>query len=519
MLVKRRIYRHLLIVRMSTRKCSLHRSILSVAVTTLFCFIALIKLQYHKYLYNSVTSIDTVHMRKETPTVSDTVTKVDVHVDIESVIRCKSQSMGCFNLAVMKEKIDRSEQSSLMSCLHDCSKSTYRYYGKIESTCYCANDSKHLVDIQSWTYCDKTSREDKRIEIFHITESCHKGFPEALVQKYYVGCVPLLPQIFIFDKDKVFRTSAPSIEKCIYLCEERKFPLAMKSREKTTCLCFEPRTVFRNATELETLLKQCDESSKEKSFHLYHTYQENRFCSSRAFLEPNESPVTALASPPGSGNTWMRYLLEVATGIYSGSSYGDKRLRKGGFIGECTTYNSGRTLAVKDHFMKEKNRNYKRAIILLRNPFHALLADYHRKYSGHVGTVDVEKLTLEVFKAYLSKSAPEWLRRLQRYFTHVKGDKVVVLYEDLVDNLLPQMRKVVNFFPRKLIEKYIPSLEDRLVCLILDHTGSFKRPKSEFPYYLFDEEVKTTIRKALDKLRNLFRQNNLGELPKSYSDT
>ena len=38
------------------------------------------------------------------------------------------------------------------------------------------------------------------------------------------------------------------------------------------------------------------------------------------FLDP-PGPLTALASYPGSGNTWLRYLIQQATGIATGSVY------------------------------------------------------------------------------------------------------------------------------------------------------------------------------------------------------
>ena len=36
--------------------------------------------------------------------------------------------------------------------------------------------------------------------------------------------------------------------------------------------------------------------------------------------------MTALVSFPGSGNTWVRYLLETASGIFTGSIYIDRRI-------------------------------------------------------------------------------------------------------------------------------------------------------------------------------------------------
>jgi len=41
-------------------------------------------------------------------------------------------------------------------------------------------------------------------------------------------------------------------------------------------------------------------------------------------------PVVGLVSYPGSGNTWTRYLLEGATGIFTGSLYNDIHLKKEG---------------------------------------------------------------------------------------------------------------------------------------------------------------------------------------------
>ena len=38
-------------------------------------------------------------------------------------------------------------------------------------------------------------------------------------------------------------------------------------------------------------------------------------------------PIVGLASYPSSGNTWIRYLVECAAGIFSGSMYNDVMLR------------------------------------------------------------------------------------------------------------------------------------------------------------------------------------------------
>ena len=60
-----------------------------------------------------------------------------------------------------------------------------------------------------------------------------------------------------------------------------------------------------------------------------------------------KGPLTALASFPGSGNTWIRYLLQQATGIATGSVYNSSQFLKSCFPGEGV-YN-GSVIAIKTH--------------------------------------------------------------------------------------------------------------------------------------------------------------------------
>jgi hypothetical protein len=75
---------------------------------------------------------------------------------------------------------------------------------------------------------------------------------------------------------------------------------------------------------------------------------------------------TALASFPRSGNTWLRYLIELATGATSGSVYDDRILPRG-----------REGIVIKTH---QCNRSeFDRAIHLVRNPFDAIESYFHWK--------------------------------------------------------------------------------------------------------------------------------------------
>lgn len=54
----------------------------------------------------------------------------------------------------------------------------------------------------------------------------------------------------------------------------------------------------------------------------------------------SQPTIPALASFPGSGNTWLRYMLQQATGILTGSVYKDYGLLKSGFPAESISNSS-----------------------------------------------------------------------------------------------------------------------------------------------------------------------------------
>lgn len=119
-------------------------------------------------------------------------------------------------------------------------------------------------------------------------------------------------------------------------------------------------------------------------------------CGTPVFLD-REQPTVALASTPGSGNTWLRYLLEQLTGVRTGSIYVDKALYWAGFVGENVSNAS--VLVVKSHTGTTPlhpwyDRTWMDAVILLvRNPYRAALSEFQRrKTRSHLSTVKAKSL-------------------------------------------------------------------------------------------------------------------------------
>lgn len=95
------------------------------------------------------------------------------------------------------------------------------------------------------------------------------------------------------------------------------------------------------------------------------------------------APRVLLHSYMGSGNTWLRIMLENVTGVYTGTVYHDLELVQQGMLGEGHTGTD--VLTVKDHCVRHMRGNrshcgqgYDKVLFLVRNPFHALVSERKR---------------------------------------------------------------------------------------------------------------------------------------------
>lgn len=133
------------------------------------------------------------------------------------------------------------------------------------------------------------------------------------------------------------------------------------------------------------------------------------------FLEQNVSRLrVALASFPGSGITWLRYLIEQATGIFTGSMDCDISLKHVGHMGEGVWTNQ--VVAVRVNLAhlnitgsenmticangfgvcQNDSAHFDKVVIVMRNPYTAILSEYNRM----VTLSHVEKLSLDHYREF-----------------------------------------------------------------------------------------------------------------------
>ncbi len=195
----------------------------------------------------------------------------------------------------------------------------------------------------------------------------------------------------------------------------------------------------------------------------------------------HSNPLVALSSIPGSGNTWVRYLLQQATGIYTGSVYHDPGLKKAGFGGEKVVDST--VLSIKTHSAGEEK--FDQAIVIVRHPKEAILAEFNWEYSRkslkqpnpHIGLVAQEEFYTKKWANHVAQWAKTWedfhLKWLNSDKFSKPGAMLIVFYDDLKSNTERELRRMLDFLKIKVDE-------DVIKCALSDQVrqGVFKRNKS-----------------------------------------
>ncbi|XP_070331560.1 sialate:O-sulfotransferase 2 isoform X2 [Odocoileus virginianus] len=306
-----------------------------------------------------------------------------------------------------------------------------------------------------------------------------------------------------------------SVDKCVDLCTEKEYPLAALAG--TACHCGFPTTRFPlHEREDEQLCAQkCSAEEFESCgtpsyFIVYQTQVQDNRCMDRRFLPAKSKQLIALASFPGAGNTWARHLIELATGFYTGSYYFDGSLYNKGFKGERDHWRSGRTICIKTHESGQKEiEAFDAAILLIRNPYKALMAEFNRKYGGHIGFAAHAHWKGKEWPEFVRNYAPWWATHTLDWLRF--GKKVLVVhFEDLKRDLFVQLGRMVGLLG-------VAAREDRLLCVESQKDGNFKRSglrKLEYDPYTAD--MQRTISAYIKTVDAALRGRNLTGVPDDY---
>ncbi|XP_050700470.1 WSC domain-containing protein 1-like [Eriocheir sinensis] len=229
-----------------------------------------------------------------------------------------------------------------------------------------------------------------------------------------------------------------------------------------------------------------------------------------------------LVSLPCSGSTWLRYMLEGATGLFTGSAYNDPLLHSGGFLGEGVPITPHTTLLHRTHgatIMPFSHDIYARyqsvdpdlpTVLLIRDPARAIISFWKLNnlvgMNKHVEEIPESRFEGEDFRDFVAEATLLWEElAVDRLLWAVKP-LFVLHYEDLQASPLPLLRRLLHFLS-------VPVDEGRLACLVAHPHGSFRRNTSS-KFDPFTAEEKKRFAQAVKRVDNLLGLLGYPRVPK-----
>lgn len=453
---------------------------------------------------------------------------------VKRKVKHKGTYVGCF-LDDSKERAlkgtvfydFRKMTSSL--CQDTCSESGYLFAGlEYGAECYCGN--RIAAPKTREEDCNLDCKGEKgsvcggvgRLSVFKV-EDLHPG-AKTYRNVHYRGC---------FRRPKNSTAAFPvraiqlnlTWESCIDLCNDKELPLAVLGRPG--CYCGYTSTHFTlhekageqhcggtaNTSDVASDVNS-DVTTRlpgdEDYVMVYQTPVKDTRCTERTFLPEKSQTLVALSSFPGAGNTWVRHLIELATGYYTGSYYFDGTLYNKGFKGEKDYWKRGRTICVKTHESgKREIEMYDSAILLIRNPYNSLMAEFNRKCGGHLGYASEQHWKSKEWPDFVSSYASWWASHVLDWMKF--GRRLLVIhYEELKRELFPRLRSIVDFLN-------VTASDEHLLCVESNQDGNFKRTGAKLRNFdPFTAEMKSLIDGYIKTVDDALRNSNFTGLPGEY---
>ncbi|XP_060575744.1 sialate:O-sulfotransferase 1-like [Ruditapes philippinarum] len=264
-------------------------------------------------------------------------------------------------------------------------------------------------------------------------------------------------------------------------------------------------------SSLKALLRLCSNNSVNLNSFLREKMKTFICNQSPEFLSTSR-PLVALASYPGSGNTWTRQLIETATGYYTGSIYTDWN-----FVGSKECPMRRKIFIVKTHLksnssighpdcakMAISQLNFSSAICILRNPYNAIAAEFNRQhavvnktkdthFNAGQGIAPEEIFRTTTWTSFVSREAYKWKDMALYWIQNKNIPAYVLVYEKLFENTILETSHLMTFLNFSVTY-------NSLYCLSSNENRRFKRiiPKWLTNDYIYNNKLRRIVNKVID---------------------
>ncbi|XP_021388756.2 sialate:O-sulfotransferase 1 [Lonchura striata] len=440
---------------------------------------------------------------------------------MKHTVEHKGTYMGCFTQDSRERTLKGAvfydlRKMTVAHCQEACAERAYSYAGlAYGAECYCGNTLPAAA--AKAEECNSECKGEKgsvcggvnRLSVYSLEQLRPAARPRRNV--IYRGCFRAPENLTDTFPASLIQPNL-TVEMCSEFCSKKEFPLAVIRGQE--CYCGYPTRHFslREGTDGRRCSGTHNVSSAAGGQYclVYQTPVQDTRCTDRKFLTTKSKVFVALSSFPGAGNTWARHLIEHATGYYTGSYYFDGALYNKGFKGEKDHWRSRRTICVKTHESgKTEIEMFDSAILLIRNPYKSLMAEFNRKYAGHLGYATDHNWKSKEWPDFVNSYASWWASHVLEWLKYGKR-LLIVHYEELKQSLIPKLKEMVEFLN-------VTVTEDRLLCVENNRDGNFKRSGAKQKNFEpFTQEMKNLINRYILTVDEALRGRNFSGLPREY---
>ncbi|CBY13810.1 unnamed protein product [Oikopleura dioica] len=167
----------------------------------------------------------------------------------------------------------------------------------------------------------------------------------------------------------------------------------------------------------------------------------------------------------------------MASGYWTGNRRGSNHLKQYGWQGEDRDCKDGTTIAQKTHRLsKNKACKFERGLVIVRNPFEAILAAFNHHKAGKTGEPPYSVFKTKEWTLFVKQWIKRWTQ-FHREWAEFDGPKFISCFEDIKTNTKDEVGKWLEFL----------GFDDRrLGCVDYDPVGQFYRHKTKDYSHIFD---------------------------------
>ena len=148
----------------------------------------------------------------------------------------------------------------------------------------------------------------------------------------------------------------------------------------------------------------------------------------------------------------------------------------------------------------------KRGILLIRNPYHALVSLWHFINTlWYTKSAESSVFQNEKFKKFVIRDIEFWLETIEDW-VKMSDELHVVFYEELVDNTDKELRKLLEFLD-------VDVDETRMRCINKNDLSVLKRVQTEKLDVHFTKHQRNIIDKHIDEANKVVKRNTGRRLP------